>query len=54
VVVNGVTRKLHARELNGAERDRHFARAVAIYPGFERYRTWSGGRRIPVIRLEPR
>ena len=53
VVVRGVTRAVKARELDGAERDRHFARAVAIYPGFERYRRWAG-RRIPVIRLEPR
>jgi deazaflavin-dependent oxidoreductase (nitroreductase family) len=54
VVVDGATRELRARELEGAERDRYFARAVAIYPGFERYRTWAKGRRIPVIRLEPR
>lgn len=53
VVVGGVTRAMRACELDGAERDRHFARAVAVYPGFERYRRWAG-RRIPVIRLEPR
>jgi deazaflavin-dependent oxidoreductase (nitroreductase family) len=54
VVVDGVTREVRARELDDSERERNFARAVAIYPGFERYRTWSGGRQIPVIRLEPR
>jgi hypothetical protein len=54
VVVDRATREVRARELEGAERDRHFARAVAIYPGFERYRTWAAGRRIPVIRLEAR
>jgi hypothetical protein len=41
------------QQLDGAERDRQFARALAIYPGFERYRRWAR-RPIPVIRLEPR
>ena len=54
VVVEGVTRELRARELEGSESERQFARAVAIYPGFERYRTWAEGRHIPVIRLEAR
>jgi len=54
VTMGGVTRAVEARELHGAERDRHFARAVEIYPGFDRYRRWASGRRIPVIRLEPR
>jgi len=53
VAVDGVTRAVEARELTGAERDRHFRRAVAIYPGFEQYRRWAG-RPIPVLRLEPR
>jgi deazaflavin-dependent oxidoreductase (nitroreductase family) len=53
MVVDGVARDVRARELHGAERDRHFARAVAVYPGFERYRRWAG-RTIPVIRLEDR
>jgi deazaflavin-dependent oxidoreductase (nitroreductase family) len=54
VTLDGVTRAVEARELDGAERDRQFRRAVEIYPGFERYRRWASGRRIPVIRLEAR
>ena len=53
VTVDGVTRTLEARELAGAERDRQFRRAAAIYPGFEYYRRWAAPRRIPVVRLEP-
>lgn len=53
VAVEGVTRAVEARELVGAERERQFRRAVAIYPGFERYRRWAG-RSIPVLRLESR
>jgi deazaflavin-dependent oxidoreductase (nitroreductase family) len=51
VAVAGVTRTVEARELVGAEWDRCFQRAVAIYPGFECYRRWAG-RPIPVLRLE--
>jgi deazaflavin-dependent oxidoreductase (nitroreductase family) len=54
VAVRGVARAVEARELEGAERERQFRRATAIYPGFERYRDWASNRRIPVIRLEPR
>jgi hypothetical protein len=48
-----VTRDVEARELEGADRERHFRLAARIYTGFERYREWAGGRRIPVLRLEP-
>jgi deazaflavin-dependent oxidoreductase (nitroreductase family) len=50
--VEGSGRALRARELEGAERDRCFARGVEIYPGFEHYVRWAR-RRIPVLRLEP-
>jgi deazaflavin-dependent oxidoreductase (nitroreductase family) len=53
VTVDGVTRDVVARELEGADRERHLRLAARIYPGFERYREWAGGRRIPVLRLEP-
>ena len=53
MAVDGVTQAVEARELTGAERDRHFRRAAEIYPGFEQYRRWAG-RPIPVLRLEPR
>lgn len=53
VAVDRVDRAVEARELAGAERDRHFRRAVEVYPGFEHYRRWAE-RPIPVLRLEPR
>jgi deazaflavin-dependent oxidoreductase (nitroreductase family) len=53
VTVDGVTRDVEARELEGADRERLFRLAARIYPGFERYREWAGQRRIPVLRLEP-
>jgi hypothetical protein len=48
-----VTRDVEARELEGADRERHFRLAARIYTGFEHYRERAGGRRIPVLRLEP-
>jgi len=52
VLVDGTPRTVVARELAGEERDRWFAHAVAVHPGFEQYRRWTR-RRIPVLRLEP-
>ena len=54
IVYEGATREVVARELSGAERDRGYAMAEAIYPGFTYYARWTGGREIPVIRLERR
>jgi deazaflavin-dependent oxidoreductase (nitroreductase family) len=53
LTVDGVARPVTADELSGAEREAQFRRAVAIYPGFERYRAWAG-RTIPVLRLASR
>jgi deazaflavin-dependent oxidoreductase (nitroreductase family) len=50
--VEGSGGSMRARELEGAERDRGFARGVEIYPGFEHYVRWAR-RRIPVLRLDP-
>lgn len=49
---DGHSRRYTARELAGAERDAAWARAVALYPGYEGYAA-RAGRAIPVIRLEP-
>lgn len=54
VAHEGVTRAVEAHELTGDEKNRHFRRAAAIYPGFKHYRRWASGRPIPVLRLEPR
>ncbi len=53
VTVAGTSRDVEARELEGADRERHFQLAARIYPGFERYSEWAAPRRIPVVRLEP-
>jgi deazaflavin-dependent oxidoreductase (nitroreductase family) len=53
IVFEGTSRELVARELSGVDREQGYRRAEAIYPGFTHYRRWAGGRRIPVLRLEP-
>jgi deazaflavin-dependent oxidoreductase (nitroreductase family) len=42
-----------AREAEGAERDRLFARAVDLYPGYAKYAQLTGGRTIRMLRLTP-
>jgi deazaflavin-dependent oxidoreductase (nitroreductase family) len=51
VVVGDVRRSLVARELFGTEREAEFARAVAMNPGWRRFRDRAGPRDIPVLRL---
>jgi deazaflavin-dependent oxidoreductase (nitroreductase family) len=46
-------RAVHAREATGEERDRLFARAAELYPGYETYQARTE-RKIPVVVLEPR
>jgi deazaflavin-dependent oxidoreductase (nitroreductase family) len=53
VVFQGVERQVTARELDGEERERHYARGIEIYPGWKQYRTRASHRRIPVIELTP-
>ena len=45
--------RFRAREAAGAERDALWARANDLYAGYEDYQQRTGGRRIPVIVLEP-
>lgn len=47
----GKTRHYTARELAGAERAAAFARAAALYPGYDGY-AQRAGREIPVVGLE--
>jgi deazaflavin-dependent oxidoreductase (nitroreductase family) len=42
-----------AREAEGEERERLWNEAVDVYAGYETYRGRAGGRRIPVVVLEP-
>lgn len=52
VETGAFTYEAEARVLEGAERDRIFARAVEADPGWARYETASG-RTLPVVALEP-
>jgi deazaflavin-dependent oxidoreductase (nitroreductase family) len=53
VTVGGRTTACQAREAEGAEREQLWQRAVAFYPGYRSYQSRTGGRRIPVMLLEP-
>ncbi|MGH2924317.1 MAG: nitroreductase family deazaflavin-dependent oxidoreductase [Solirubrobacterales bacterium] len=53
ILFEGEPREMVARELDGTERDRAYARGEEVYPGFVHYKRWAGERRIPVFRLEP-
>ena len=53
VRVGGEIRVVHAREAEGAERERLWTRAVDLYRGYDLYQAKTA-RRIPVIVLEPR
>lgn len=48
---SGNTQPYTARELTGAERDAGWARAVALYPGYQGYAA-RAGREVPVLVLE--
>jgi deazaflavin-dependent oxidoreductase (nitroreductase family) len=54
IVFEGTRRELVGRVLSGTERERAYARAEEIYPGFTYYPRWAAGREIPVVKLEPR
>lgn len=53
IVFEGQSRAVLAHELNGAERERWYARGIEIYPGWRQYRERAAHRRIPVIELRP-
>ncbi len=54
VEVGGRRRPMHAREVEGAERDELWALVNDNYDGYSTYQQRAGGRRIPVLVLEPR
>lgn len=49
LLVDGVSREVLVRELDGAERERGYRRGEEIFPGFTHYRRWTD-REIPVFR----
>jgi deazaflavin-dependent oxidoreductase (nitroreductase family) len=51
VVVKGRSGTYEAAEVTGAERDRLWAKAVDLYPGYETYQARTNGRLIPLVRL---
>ena len=53
VVFEGTERQMTARELEGDEREREYARGIEIYPGWKAYRKRAAHRQIPVIELTP-
>lgn len=52
VWAKGRSGRYRAREAEGQERERLWARAVDYYAGYETYQGRTGGRRIPVMVLE--
>jgi F420H(2)-dependent quinone reductase len=53
VEMRGGRRQVHARVAEGEERERLWAKAVAVWPDYERYQARTG-RLIPVVVLDPR
>jgi deazaflavin-dependent oxidoreductase (nitroreductase family) len=53
VYARGTIGEYVAREAQGEERARLWARAVELYPGYAAYREAAGPRKIPVIVLTP-
>jgi F420H(2)-dependent quinone reductase len=47
-------REIRARVANEEERDRVWSKFVAMYPGAEFYQRNAGGRKIPIVILDPR
>jgi len=50
---SGKTEPFVAREVFGDEKESYWQTAVDIYPGYEAYKSRTGGREIPVIVLKP-
>jgi deazaflavin-dependent oxidoreductase (nitroreductase family) len=53
VTWNGSAVEMHARELEGAERQQYVDRGIEVYPWWEPYHRRAAPRQIPVIMLEP-
>ena len=53
VIASGRSGRYRAREAEAEERERLWAQAVEQYSGYDVYQGRTGGRRIPVVVLEP-
>jgi deazaflavin-dependent oxidoreductase (nitroreductase family) len=53
LTIKGHSQAFRAQEVTGPERERCWQRAVAIYPGYELYKSRTDGRTIPVFLLTP-
>lgn len=53
IEVGGRRIRVHARLLEGAERDRAWARCIQRWPAWQDYLALTGGRSLRVFRLEP-
>lgn len=53
IIWKGTSIELRARELRGAERQRHLSRGLEAYPWWEQYPRRAAPRQVPVIMLEP-
>ncbi len=52
--IGSVVREVRARVATDEERDRLWPEFVAIYPGYEFFRSHAKGRKIPIVILDPR
>lgn len=50
---DGKTEPYIAQEVFGDEKERYWQKAAAIYPGYDAYKSRTGGREIPVMVLTP-
>lgn len=53
ISIGETTYRYHARQAEGNERERYWAIAEALYPGYRLYKRKAGSRTIPVMVLEP-
>ena len=53
VFLDGMTARYTASDAEGEERERLWNKAVEVYSGYEKYSKRAGGRKIPVVVLEP-
>jgi deazaflavin-dependent oxidoreductase (nitroreductase family) len=53
VFLDGKSERYTANDAEGEEHERLWNKAVGLYSGYEKYRKRAGGRRIPVVVLEP-
>lgn len=53
MTIRGRRHRIRARQVEGEQRERIWREGLEIYPGWTTYERWTGGRRIPILLLEP-